>query len=164
MTPIEKLHADVDLAAAMLSKQHRGRLKCRLGCSGCCKDELTVSRAEADLIRTHHAALLAEGAPGPAGACAFLDADGGCRIYAQRPYVCRTQGLPLRWIVEELADDGGLDVYEYRDICPLNDPHGPPLEELMPEAFWTIGPTESRLAELSADDQRTPLRALFAQR
>ncbi|MFT4978442.1 MAG: hypothetical protein ACI8S6_004352 [Myxococcota bacterium] len=163
MTPIEQLHATVDLAASLLARQHRERMQCRRGCSGCCKDDLTVLEVEAARIRRHHAALLAEGVAGPVGGCAFLDAEGGCRVYAHRPYVCRTQGLPLRWIVKELAEDGGLDVYEYRDICPLNDETGPPLEELPPEELWTIGPTEEQLSALQPDGVRVPLRSLFSQ-
>ena len=48
-------------------------------------------------VRRRKATGIEEGA-GPEGACAFLDGEGGCRVYPDRPYVCRTQGLPLRWI------------------------------------------------------------------
>ncbi len=94
--------------------------------------------------------------------CAFLDAEGGCRIYAERPYVCRTQGLPLRW----LEPQGDLTV-ELRDICPLNDQdlELDPIESLNAEVCWTIGPFEDRLAALQVSSpgsaQRTFLRDLF---
>ena len=118
-------------------------------------------QVEAERIRRHHADLLDQGRPHPAGACAFLDDEGACRIYEDRPYVCRTQGLPLRWIQE---DEQGL-VVEYRDICPLNE-EGPALEELPEEDCWTIGPTEGHLAQLQKrveDDapERIALRDLF---
>ena len=50
--------------------------------------------------------------PHPPGACAMLDADGACRVYAARPYVCRTQGLPLRW-----AERRGMET-EILEILP----------------------------------------------
>ncbi|MBI3798314.1 MAG: YkgJ family cysteine cluster protein, partial [Deltaproteobacteria bacterium] len=102
--------------------------------------------------------------PHTEGACAFLNEEGACRIYAHRPYVCRTQGLPLRWIEER--EDGSVS--EMRDICPLNE-RGEPLENLAEEACWSIGPFEGRLARLQAaagngEMQRIALRDLFMRR
>jgi hypothetical protein len=120
---------------------------------------LTVFDVEAEPIRRQYAELLANGAPHEEGACAFLDAEGSCRIYAERPHVCRTQGLPLRWTEER---DG--DVVELRDICPLNDP-GEPIVELAPDDCWSIGPVEERLARLELANPepkaRVRLRDLF---
>jgi phosphoglycolate phosphatase len=123
-----------------------------------------VFAVEAEQIRRHHAGLLATAAPHPEGACAFLDSAGSCRIYDRRPYVCRTQGLPLRWI-EEPPGEASV---EYRDICPLNEA-GPAIETLPEESCWTIGPVEGRLATLQARRgggllRRIPLRSLFAGR
>lgn len=169
------IHADVDRRATALHVLHAARLQCRRGCSSCCVDDLTVFDAEADIIRLNHGALLASGAPGPEGSCAFLDDDGACRIYADRPYVCRTQGLPLRWTEDDVEDardatgatdagDAG-DATEYRDICPLNEA-GEPLELLEAEDCWTLGPIEERLGRLQvasgAGARRTRLRDLFA--
>ena len=157
---IASLHADVDRATRRLHLVHATRLQCRKGCSSCCIDDLTVFEVEAAHVRRHHADLLATGSPHPAGACAFLDDGGACRIYAERPYVCRTQGLPLRW--SEEGDDGTV---ERRDICPLNEA-GEPIAELRADACWTLGPAEERLAlvQLAAEpgSRRTRLRALFA--
>jgi uncharacterized protein len=157
---IASLHADVDREAHRLHVLHAPRLQCRLGCSSCCVDGLTVFDAEADHIRRHHADLLAHGVPHPVGACAFLDEQGACRIYAERPYVCRTQGLPLRWIESE----GDEEAVELRDICPLNEA-GEPIEALPADDCWTIGPTELRLGKLQVASgggaRRTALRDLF---
>jgi hypothetical protein len=123
---------------------------------------LTVFEVEAEPIRRHHAELLRTGTPHVEGACAFLDAEGACRIYPERPYVCRSQGLPLRWIDER---DG--QPVEFRDICPLNE-DGEPVERLAAEECWTLGPFEERLARLQLaageDSNRTALRDLFATR
>lgn len=158
LSEVRSLHEEVDAAASALAARHVGRLRCQRGCAGCCVDDLSVFEVEAAQIRHHHATLLREGKPGPAGACAFLDGEGTCRVYEHRPYVCRTQGLPLRWI----DYDAGT---ELRDICELNLP-GPALEELDEAACWLLGPYEGRLAMLQARSdggalRRIALRELF---
>jgi uncharacterized protein len=165
---VERLHAVVDEAAGPVAQSNAGRLQCRKGCAECCTDGLTVFAIEAAVLRRHHAELLERAEPHAAGACAFLDRDGSCRVYAHRPYVCRTQGLPLRWIEEVTEDEGSeAEIVESRDICPKNVEGGPPLDELAAEECWTIGPFEQRLADRQAslDDgrgERVALRSLFA--
>ncbi len=169
---IEALHVAVDQAADRLVAVHGARLNCHQGCADCCRDELTVFEIEAAVIVARCGPVLQQ-APHPAGGCAFLDPAGACRIYAHRPYVCRTQGLPLRWIEQVLAEDGALEVLEYRDICPLNDEGEVPIELLPPEVIWTVGPVEEQLADLQAGidsaagqeagpGSRVALRALFS--
>jgi Fe-S-cluster containining protein len=136
-------------------------LTCTCGCSECCVDDITVFEIEAENIKKNHKTLLQNGSPHPHGMCAFLDSKGACRIYDDRPYVCRTQGLPLRWM-DELIDG---TIVEMRDICPLNDKNIP-IEELEAENCWTIGNIEGALADLQskADNgqlKRVALRALF---
>ena len=139
---------------------------CRgIGVRGCCVDDLTVFEVEAARIVRAHTALLSEGSPHPTGACAFLDSDGTCRIYEDRPYLCRTQGLPLRWFEPEVVTEGPS---EFRDIRELNE-SGDPLETLPESACWSIGHTESALAALQhrADagaGRRVALRALFSSK
>lgn len=162
---LPQLYQIVDARAAQLEQIHAARLHCGRGCSACCVDDLTVFEVEARSIQTHYAELLRDGVPHPVGACAFLATDGSCRIYAHRPYVCRTQGLPLRWLEE---DEMSEEVYELRDICPLNEA-GPPVEELPAEDCWTLGPAEETLAHLQAqinakELRRVALRDLFASR
>ena len=158
---IDDLHDEIETEARRLYLVHADRLACRRGCSACCADDLTIFDVEAEAIRRHHADLLANGTPHPVGACAFLDSDGACRVYAHRPYVCRTQGLPLRWIEEE--DDGPV---ELRDICPLNEA-GAPLEDVAAEDCWTLGPIEEKLARLDlaagTPSVRVSLRAMFTK-
>jgi len=160
---IVALHAEVDAASSTLAVRLGPRLRCGRGCAPCCVDGLTVFEVEAERIRSAHADLLGGGSPHEPGACAFLDELGACRIYASRPYVCRTQGLPLRWIDE--AEDG--TPCELRDICPLNEPGEPPIVALAQADCWTLGPFESRLAALQQKCcggcmERVALRSLFA--
>lgn len=168
LAALRSLHAEIDREAARVAKLNEGRLRCERGCSACCLDDLTVRRVEAERIRAAHPNLLKEGEPGPLGACAFLDERGACRIYEDRPSVCRSQGLPLRVLFEE-----GDTIAERRDICPLNLDGGPPLERLEEHACWLVGPFELRLAaiddaaaeaeELDVED-RVGLRTLFERR
>jgi Fe-S-cluster containining protein len=155
---IDRLHRAVDMMAAPLVALHGDRLHCKRGCHACCVDELTVFALEAAEIAEHHAELLESGEPGPEGACAFLDSEGACRIYEHRPYVCRTQGLPLRW----LEEDNG-EVVELRDICELNLVDA---SELPETHCFTLGPVEQRLreqAEQAGATERIALRSLFAR-
>ncbi len=153
-----ELHASIDAACEGLVGRHRARLVCERGCSACCCDELTVFEIEAERIRRQYPAVLGE-EPAPAGGCAFLDPSGSCRVYGARPYVCRTQGLPLAWFEQR-----GDSVVQLRTICELNAA-GPPVEELEDDALWLLGPCEERLAALQArfgiPDKRSALRDLF---
>jgi len=84
------------------ASRYRDQVMCRPGCSRCCVGGLTVVMVEAIAIggglgipseRIHLQAgqlPLSDG-----GSCAFLDNRGHCRIYAHRPLVCRTHGMPL---------------------------------------------------------------------
>lgn len=159
---LERLHRETDVRCARLVARHAGRLRCGQGCSRCCVDGLTVFDVEAEGIRRSYPGLLRDGLPHPLGACAFLDAEGACRIYDRRPYVCRTQGLPLRWL--ERGDDGvGV---ELRDICPLNEDRSAPVELLDADDCWEIGPAERSLARLQCafgpgSMSRVALRTLF---
>jgi hypothetical protein len=150
----------VDRAAGALAERHADRLRCGLGCADCCRDGLSVFEIEAAAIRAGCGEALRGAAPHPAGACAFLGPDRACRIYPQRPYVCRTQGLPLRWLDHEAR-------VEHRDICPLNDA-GPPLETLPRDACFELGPREAELQQLEVEDargapRRVALRDLFLE-
>ncbi len=161
LAAIAALHAEIDEACEPLREAHDARLQCRLGCTACCVDDLTVFEVEAERIRAEHGELLEHGAPHAPGACAFLGDAGECRIYSARPYVCRTQGLPLRWLAEDV--DG--EIVERRSICELNEP-GPPIASLHEESCWLIGPVEDRLVRLQAERdgegvRRIALRSLF---
>ncbi len=163
MKTLHQFYRELDEAVSILYSRHGSRLKCAYGCTGCCMDGITVFEVEAENIRSRHSALLNGEIPHPPGGCPFLDGVGGCRIYRDRPYVCRTQGLPLRWIDE--TEDGA--VVEMRDICPLNVA-GPAVETLPEADCWEIGPYESRLALLQEDFggrqlKRVALRDLFVR-
>jgi hypothetical protein len=157
---VTALHRGVDAAAAQVEAALPAPLTCRRGCAGCCVDDLTVFEVEAAVIRALYPDVLRQAA-GPVGRCAFLDADDSCRIYAARPYVCRTQGLALRWFEEE--EDSG-DILDRRDICPLNDAVLD-ITGATDEQLWLLGPYEEQLYDLqegaSGSPDRVALRSLF---
>lgn len=159
LVDLAELHREVDREAVSLAARHSGRLRCGPGCAGCCLDGLTVLPVEAERIRRGAPEVLRE-RPFPVGGCAFLGPSGRCRVYPFRPYVCRTQGLPLRWFEE----DDREEVRERRDVCPLNLP-GPRLDALDDGDLWTIGPYEERLVEIQerfgGSAERVRLRGMF---
>jgi len=156
------LHSRVDRWMEAIVERHRGHLRCDVGCSDCCVDGLTVFEVEAERIRQHGGDILLRERPHRRGACAFLGTDGSCRVYEHRPYVCRTQGAPLRWL--DQIDSGEL--VEMRDVCPINDDPDRPLVRFEEEDCWTIGGVEGQLAGLQArwdggELRRVTLRSLF---
>lgn len=114
----QELRAKVDEFCGRIEAEFREQLACRKGCSDCCRhlslfwveavalalalEQLPESEAE----RIRAAARSAT----PEGPCPLL-AEGTCLLYAARPLICRTHGLPL------LNDaQGGAAV----DFCDLN--------------------------------------------
>ncbi len=114
------LCAKVDAFFARVKKRHAADMQCAAGCDGCCRTRLTVTAVEAEEIREAIAALPPDARRrGEARArrdapdrCAALEDDGRCAIYAARPLVCRSHGLPVR-----MMSDRGLPVV---DACVLN--------------------------------------------
>jgi Fe-S-cluster containining protein len=158
---LRAFYADVDREFRRLAERFAGKMKCGMGCTECCQDGLTVFAVEAENIRSHHAEMLGQGPPGGPGACALLDGGGRCRVYPQRPYICRTHGLPLR----VLEENGRGEIEEHRSICPLNGAVGP-LDRLPEFDLWLVGPFELRLGRIQERFsggalERAVLRDLF---
>lgn len=118
LAPYRALLAQVDQLCARIAAAFPDQLACRAGCAACCtlQSVLPVEaaalalaieqlppEAAAALRRRLASAVDAEGCP--------LLTDDRCPLYAARPVICRTHGLPL--LVE---DEHGRRV----DRCPLN--------------------------------------------
>jgi hypothetical protein len=149
LSELDSLHQQVDERAQGLARRHA--------------QQLSVVEIEALKLRERHAAVLRHQRPHPAGRCALLGPDGGCRVYPDRPYVCRTQGLPLRWL-EEAAD---ATLVELRDVCSKNFADVS-ITALTDTELWLIGPYEARLAALQRQAfggllRRVKLRDLFGR-
>jgi uncharacterized protein len=118
LTNYRALLARVDKLAAGIREEFGSQLACRAGCDGCCRHlsllvvegvalsaalhELPGGLAEHIRQRARNAA-----ADDP---CPLLE-DGLCLLYAARPIICRSHGLPLL-----IVTDGTRRV----DFCPLN--------------------------------------------
>jgi len=128
MDQLKILYQKVDAFFDDIQKRHGPHMQCQSGCSRCCLVELSVFKLEADHIRGWFSTLTAQEkkelrrrwqSPVQTGtnfhgetvlACPFLRND-RCTIYAARPLICRSQGLPLKFRLE--AEDAV-------DACPLN--------------------------------------------
>ncbi|CAJ6620429.1 Flagellin N-methylase [Burkholderia pseudomallei] len=74
---------------------------CRMGCSGCCYQQVAIAQLEAEHIHDCHGHQMARviqrasidsvGTFGRNTPCTFLDADGNCAVYDARPFACRNQ-------------------------------------------------------------------------
>lgn len=85
-----------------VASRYSDQIVCRPGCSRCCLGGLTVVIVEAVALGVglglspEHIHIQAGQEPlRNDGACAFLDERGHCQVYAHRPLVCRTHGMPL---------------------------------------------------------------------
>lgn len=122
MSRFAELADKVDAFFARVVVRHGTDMQCATGCSDCCHVRLTVTAAEAAAIRDEVARWPAEqrrnlADAGPVDRCAALDAAGRCKIYAARPLVCRSHGVPIR------MRQGGLPVIQ---ACHRNFRHTAP--------------------------------------
>lgn len=118
LTGYRQLVTRIDSHAAAVATSCGDQLACHPGCAGCCR-QITVSAIEAlalwralqDIPPAEAATLRAAAVAAEASEeCPLLEGE-LCRLYAARPLICRTHGLPL--LVE---DEAGRRV----DFCPLN--------------------------------------------
>ena len=139
-----------NLLQALANQGHT--LNCKAGCSQCCIDDLSITKAELAVIEKLFPNFR-DLQPHRPGACPFLDEQGLCRIYAARPYICRTHGLPMR----RLDDD---EQTETRDICFVNA-HIDVLS-LPATLCWTSQTAEIQLSIINiatfGDADRIPMR------
>lgn len=108
-----RFRRQVDERIARLEAMHGEHLACRPGCCGCCVN-LSVFAVELYSIAGQLAqAGIGEVAFDLRATCGWLD-KGLCRIYAARPIICRTHGLPVA-----IPDD---DCHDHKEVsfCPLN--------------------------------------------
>jgi uncharacterized protein len=143
LTPWRQVAQKADAFFDQVQAVCASSMRCRAGCTECCQQDLNVLFAEgvaivrgwSNLPRETRAALISSaGRPAPARgeACALLDAAGRCSVYAWRPLICRTHGLPLR-----RSGPGWSS-------CRLNftpDEPQPPAECILNEGLLTAGLT-----------------------
>jgi Fe-S-cluster containining protein len=92
-----------------LFSTYSAQVSCRRGCYYCC-DDISVLPIEYEALRR---SLGQDGFPARDALrarrrCAFLGREGECTVYAARPVICRTHGLPLAYRLFEYDADGRL--------------------------------------------------------
>ncbi len=119
--------AKVEAAVSSSSHAAGDQLACRAGCDSCCVAGLRVLPVEAAALQRFVAAQQSVGGleftPKGQGFCGFLDAAGRCAVYAARPLLCRTHGLPLKMAGSRAAraERGSLRVVDDDvTVCGLN--------------------------------------------
>ena len=165
MTLIQDYHqliAALDTEIARIGEMHGATLSCGPGCASCCL-AFSVLPIEAACLREAIGALplpsqeqlgcnLTEGDD----RCPLL-IDDLCSVYAARPVICRTQGLPLAYVDEERE---AIEI----SACPLNFPDE---YAFAPESLLFLDDFNGRLSELNHiwcrtqgldPDRRIPLR------
>ena len=104
MSRYHELAAKVDAFFTRVHDRYGSDMQCSSGCSDCCHVRLTVTPVEAQAIRDEvarwpaeqRAELASAAFAVPPDRCAALDERGRCRIYAARPFVCRSHGAPIK--------------------------------------------------------------------
>jgi len=122
-------------------------MQCETGCSDCCHVRLTITAVEAAAIRR----LAPRVVPNPApDRCAALDAAGRCQIYAARPIVCRSHGVPIR------IREGSLPVVQ---SCHRNFTHTTP----DPDCVLDQTTLSTVLLAIDGGAERVDLASLLAE-
>jgi Fe-S-cluster containining protein len=165
-----ELHAKVDAFFARVEARHGEDMQCQTGCSDCCRVRLTITSVEAAAIADEVARWPAERrraltaadpgggsgdgpGSGPGDRCAALDAAGRCRIYAARPIVCRSHGVPIR------LRRGALPVVE---ACFRNFTRTEPAADCVLDQTTLSALTLAIDREAGGDGSRVDLAALLA--
>ena len=152
------LRAGVDRKIEQLLAIHSEHINCRAKCCLCCVN-LSVFPVEFQAIKAELTARSAELSFDEAAACGFLK-EQLCILYASRPLICRTHGLPIVFLNDE------VDPPQYAvDFCPENfiGDSGAEVEfnpdnilniDEMNEELFAIN---QRYVEALADNNLTPL-------
>lgn len=133
-----QLRARVDAHFDQALARTPAAFQCAAGCDACCHVRIGVFAVEADPIRRALAGLATRDPalrrrvrdqaddPTHQDRCALL-VDGRCAVYAERPLICRSHGLPIA-VPDPTDASGKLRL----DHCPLNfQNQSPPRESIL---------------------------------
>jgi Fe-S-cluster containining protein len=161
-----QLRRRVDDHFAAAAERSPRDLTCAAGCAACCHQRIGVFEVEAAVLREALAVLaqrdpdrrarVRRQADDPAAQhhCALL-LDGRCAVYAARPLICRSHGLPI-------AVEGDAPAPRV-DHCPLNYQEAAP----PPASVLRLAAVNQPLAVLAAlwasDAPSAPIRVELAE-
>lgn len=156
--------AKVDAAVAAAVVVAGDQLSCKAGCDSCCVDGLSVLPVEAAAIARYVDGNDVEFVAKGGRHCVFLADDGRCAVYAARPLLCRTHGLPLKM---EGMKRGALKIVDDDvRVCSLNYPTKTPTKQETLDAtaiLKLLVVVDARYRERAGvDEGRVSLRELVA--
>ncbi len=135
---------DIEEEIRNLQAFYGERLQCRPGCDACCMT-FSLLPAEGALVKVAYENLqdaeksvVKRQAGSKTTHCPFLIRK-KCCIYTARPLICRTHGLPIAYVNEEIE---AIEV----SACPVNFPDD---AQLLPEGLLFMDPFNERLAEIN---------------
>lgn len=113
-THYRQLAEKVDGFFDRVASREAADMQCASGCSDCCQYGLSATVAEAEAVADvvaamsdaervalqHNIETRQQAAAASDARCVALDANGRCMIYAGRPTVCRSHGVPVRLLDE----------------------------------------------------------------
>lgn len=124
LAPWQQVIHKADDFFARVQAEHGEKMRCGSGCTDCCHQDLSLLTVEALAVRVAldrlDRPLQARIARQGNSPCALL-VDGLCAIYQDRPLICRTHGLPIRYAGSEGGQGPSLPV-----VCALNFVQGQP--------------------------------------
>ena len=169
LTPWRQVTARADQFFERVFAAQRSQMQCGPGCVACCQQDLSLLLVEALAVL---AALdRAQDPPraGSAGSGCALLVDGRCAVYAERPTICRTHGLAIRYSAPEglsgdLQADPGV-----ASCCELNFVQQPPpahtvLDGTVLLAGLSVADAMARQALGVQDTPRIPISQLVEHR
>lgn len=120
---LDALFARIEAFFAAAHAREGAAITCHAGCDSCCRRRFTVTGIEAAVLReglaalpeARRAELARRAAQSDSDVCPALDPDGRCAVYAHRPVICRTHGLPIRFTEERAGRSLPMI-----DACPKN--------------------------------------------
>ena len=112
----ESLLSRIDDFCARLRQLHGSHIACAPGCAACCRQLLELLPVEFYHLQAQACAASLPEPEATDGVCPLLNNE-TCLLYAHRPVICRTHGMPL------LVEENGL---QRVDCCPENFKDGSP--------------------------------------
>jgi hypothetical protein len=109
------LLARIDNFCTRLRHMHGRHIACVPGCSACCSQVLELLPVEFYHLQARACAASLPSPEATGSVCPLLNNE-TCLLYAHRPVICRTHGMPL------LLEENGL---QRVDCCPENFREGP---------------------------------------
>lgn len=117
------LRTEIDTHCKELQSLHTQHMMCRAGCDQCCMDFSILPVEYYSILQEAGDDLKKGRVTNDDQACPFL-VDHRCTIYNARPIICRTQGLPIVFMVDEQLELSACELnftdYDFEEFSEDN--------------------------------------------